>query len=510
MKSNKVTLILLFLLCFSSILNSFDLSPSVQAAGYVTRTVTVTNSSGSAQTNYPIDAVLSTSAEITAGRMQTDCGDVRVFASDFVSPLDYAVFYCNTTYTSVVFKVPSLPTGTSTYYITFGDPSLINAENPSQVFDIYEMFTTTPSCSLAGATNWDGVNQWLQLTPNTASATGSCNYTYTPANSRYLVFFQLWSGGTNNGTEAMWQYGFDSQVPANEDIVLGGAHFTFDDGQNRVCYTTQTDPGGVGACNTAFAINTLDNSTWRNIKLSWDTTRRRISIDGVLRVNNTAGATPTFTNPNFGFKSRNGTVPNERRIRQLAVTTFNETITNTVSATNIAPLRSLSFALRNSGDTAAFSGLCDFGDLSINTVGSCAYRLKVTTNSRSGYTINITTSGDLRTSDGLGFPNALAGSNGSGGSNIAASSNLYGASITPGSCTNGQIIIQPAFNPSPGNSVAINQASSTPVLGCNGPNQPGTTDLTNTTLINLQIARSSDTPAGFYSQTITWTLAPNF
>lgn len=277
---------------------------SVEAVAYITRTFTVTNSIGSAQSNYPIEVNLSTSAEITAGRMRSDCGDIRVWDSNFVTQFtNYTIIGCNTTFTSIIYIDPLLATGAQTHYITYGEPTLAGAENPSAVFDIWDLHTgtTTPSCTLAGSATWDNTNKWAQLTPNSATQLGTCNYSYLSSlTSRgYKAFFDAWTGGSAGG-DATWLYSFSNPIPTEEDIVSGGgAHFTLDEFQDRYCYTESTTTNG--ACTATFASATIDNSTWRRFEVSWDTTTKRLFENGTQRINTTAGTARTITNTNFGF-----------------------------------------------------------------------------------------------------------------------------------------------------------------------------------------------------------------
>jgi hypothetical protein len=517
MTCNKIWTVLALLTTISlTSLAYFPRAVPVVAANIYTRQINITNSSGTAQTNYAIEVVYNTAAEITAGRMQPDCDDIRALASDLVTPLSFAVLNCNTTYTSVVIKIPSLPTGGTIAYFTHGDLAFTNIETPLTVFDKYEMFSaTTPTCTLSGTAFWDSANQYMRLTPNTAATNiGRCNYTgYLPGilpQRGYKAWFDSWTGtvGTVTGGQAIWQYAFDNALPAFEDTGYGGAHFTIDENNGRFCYRG----AGVGCSGTAlYAISNalVANGQWRANKVSYSATTKSYYDNGTLRYSTTLGTAPTLTNPNFGLAGRTtATRAREHRVRKFAIIPFNELITSS-SPIIFNPSDTISFNLRNETDTASFSNLCNFGDLAIATVATCKYRLKFSTTATNGYTLQVKTSGNVLSGSNI-IANAVAGAGGTGGTAITAGSERYGLVLTALDCTGGNAIIDPLFDAGGTNATLINYVVPTTAVSCSGPNQPVATDTTNTVLIDHQIAISGDTTSGDYTQTITWTGVPNY
>src|SRR5262245_40071301 len=72
-----------------------------------TRPVSVTNS-GSSQTNYQVMVTLDTASLIAAGKMRSDCGDLRPADSDGTTLLSYWIESgCNSPVTKLWVKVPS-------------------------------------------------------------------------------------------------------------------------------------------------------------------------------------------------------------------------------------------------------------------------------------------------------------------------------------------------------------------------------------------------------------------
>ncbi|MBC7472321.1 MAG: hypothetical protein H7196_03635 [candidate division SR1 bacterium] len=177
---------------------------------------------------------------------------------------------------------------------------------------------------------------------------------------------------------------------------------------------------------------------------------------------------------------------------------------NVVSVRARVPLQ-LAFAIRNTADTAN-TNICDMGDLTTSAIGFCDYRLKVTTNARSGYTINVNTTGNF-TNGTDNFANAAVGT---AGTAQVAGTELYGAKITPGSVTGSGGTVTNATVYSGTNNVSYVNTTAATLLTATKPNSPAATDLTNTTLIRHEAAISANTSAGLYTQTVTYTVAPSF
>ncbi|MBC7472318.1 MAG: DUF2341 domain-containing protein [candidate division SR1 bacterium] len=496
-------ILLILIISLSTILLGLP-APKVRAIGSITQALKTSNSLGSAQTNYPTEYILNTATLISSGTMRSDCGDIRMFSdSGLTTSLTYAVLSCNTTYTSVVYIVPSLATGFSTQYINYNDPPAITTANPTAVFDKYEMSTATPpTCTLGGSATWDATNKWLALTAAVNNQSGTCNYSYSSslATKGYRAFYQTYAGG-GTGADSTWQYAFDSAIPTAEDIVLGGQHFTYDEFQSRMCFTTSTVDNGT--CDASFANTIIGNGVWRSMKVSYDPTSRKMFEDGQLRINATTSTNAVNTaNTFFGFAGRTGGQNNIHRIRALAIMKYSESVYTSL-------VDNLAFSIRNATDTVPYNNICDFGDLVTSAVASCQYRLKVTSIAKNGYSLQVKTSGNLL-NGAIAVTNAIAGTGGVGGTLIVAGTEMYGVIITPNSCSTGTMTPAASFNPASGNAVLFNYTTATTITSCNSTNQPITIDTTNTVLVDQRIAISSLTSAGIYVQTVTWTVVPNY
>ena len=188
---------------------------------------------------------------------------------------------------------------------------------------------------------------------------------------------------------------------------------------------------------------------------------------------------------------------------------------NKVQVTAIVP-PVLTFAIRNSADsaeqsTAGTQKVCNLGVLSLTAVSSCAYRLKVTTNANSGYTISYNS--DTRLYNGsYNFTDSAIGSP---GTTIAAGTEMYGVILTKGAISSGASVTRNSTkfstDPDAAKSFRITEAAGPyTVLTAAGYNAPGATDTTNTTLMTHEAAISGSTPTGSYSHIITYTVAATF
>ena len=186
--------------------------------------------------------------------------------------------------------------------------------------------------------------------------------------------------------------------------------------------------------------------------------------------------------------------------------------TNQVKVTAIVkPI--LTFAIRNTADNAeqaTVSGLktCALGVLTTTTVSTCDYRLKVGTNSVSGYTVAYISDTNL-TNGSYTITNAAAGSNGS--SPASAGTEQYGVILTAGSATVGTISRGTDFLTTTTNAYQITKTSGpNTMISSNGPNAPSGTDTTNTSLVQHRATIDSATRTGNYNHTVSYTVSASF
>ncbi len=121
--------------------------------------VTITNSSGAIRTQYQVAFVVNTASLISAGKMNSDCSDVRVIDSSGVTIpywIQTGTNPCDTATTVIWAKAPTLPTGSTTLYLVYGNDQATSLSNPNTTFDFFDDFSTNgvpPGWVATGASN---------------------------------------------------------------------------------------------------------------------------------------------------------------------------------------------------------------------------------------------------------------------------------------------------------------------------------------------------------------------
>jgi len=99
--------------------------------------VTINNTGNSSTlTNYQVEVTVNTAALITAGKMESNCADIRFQDSDQSTNItNYWVENCNNSATHIWVKVPSIPASSSkTLYMYYGNSSDTSQSNGSSTF----------------------------------------------------------------------------------------------------------------------------------------------------------------------------------------------------------------------------------------------------------------------------------------------------------------------------------------------------------------------------------------
>jgi len=96
------------------------------------RNITVTNNEASTLTDFQTRIInFNTAALVTAGKMRSDCGDLRIYDADGTTALDFWVIpeTINTSTTELWIKIPTLTTSGKTIYFEYGDLTLTSVSN---------------------------------------------------------------------------------------------------------------------------------------------------------------------------------------------------------------------------------------------------------------------------------------------------------------------------------------------------------------------------------------------
>ncbi|MEM5803086.1 MAG: DUF2341 domain-containing protein [Candidatus Aenigmatarchaeota archaeon] len=128
-----------------------------QQPGNYRRLVIINNRQNpSVLSDYQIPITIDTNSLILAGKMRSDCGDIRFTDSDGSTQLSYWLESgCNTASTKIWVKVPSIPANSAKIiYLYYGDPSAPSASNGDNTFIFFDDFSTKDT------TKWDWPNNW--------------------------------------------------------------------------------------------------------------------------------------------------------------------------------------------------------------------------------------------------------------------------------------------------------------------------------------------------------------
>jgi hypothetical protein len=112
-------------------------SNTVQVYGGSMRPITINNSAGGATTNLPVKMTIPYSAS-----MRADFGDIRFYDSN-QAKLNYWIESISLSTSAVVWvKIPSLPAGNSTIYMTYGNVSITSESEGDDVFEFFDDFNS--------------------------------------------------------------------------------------------------------------------------------------------------------------------------------------------------------------------------------------------------------------------------------------------------------------------------------------------------------------------------------
>lgn len=290
--------------------------------------VTVTNSSGSTQTNYQYLLTVNTATLINGSKMQVDCDDIR-FTNNSGNELKYFMASgCNTTTTQVWVLIDSLPTSTSQIFMYYGNPSTSSKSNSGAFSDLTNLAgywpfneggsstaqdasgnskvqgiaigpsgtqTTTIQAWTNGATGKIGGSINLDGTDdNTALTSGTLSYT----SGMFNQGIGITGSNTLNGASAYLTFDRGTQVSGNRYSTIDGNQgsvsfwyrpsFAYDTSLDRVLfefpslgkliYNSSTDKFDFGYWNgsdfttvkVSSAAQTFTANSWVYVALTWD------------------------------------------------------------------------------------------------------------------------------------------------------------------------------------------------------------------------------------------------
>jgi hypothetical protein len=233
----------------------------------------------------------------------------------------------------------------------------------------------------------------------------------------------------------------------------------------------------------------------------------------------TGGVTSPATAGNYAWVMRTSTGDFSAALQYVG-------LANQVTVRAFVP-SSLSFVIRNTGDTAN-TNTCDLALQSSTTITTCAYRLKVATNAANGYQVAVTSDRAFcNAASGAACTGAYSVTNGAStsvGTVQTAGTESYGAAVKLGAVTGATGVVQGGNGST---NVFSNYATTftggtTPVsnitytvatnfLKATKKNNPlATADTTNTSEVTHAMAIDANTEVGQYEHKLTYTVTPAF
>jgi len=234
------------------------------------RPVTINNTQNSnTLTNYQVLITLNTQNLISAGKMKSDCGDIRISDSDGITKLSYwlETGTCNSTSTKIWTKVPSIPGGsTKTIYLYYGNLNLSSESDKVSTFPNYFNQTkeaycsSAPGCSVSHTFNLGNyrpapketfsLDTWVKGDLNGWDVVGTLA---TGGGPILREFASQYHEGTYYGT-ACGSLTVCGECPANYDTLFSNVDVTqyLDDGQLTV--EVKTSPSVDILCQNQYYL----------------------------------------------------------------------------------------------------------------------------------------------------------------------------------------------------------------------------------------------------------------
>jgi hypothetical protein len=265
--------------------------------------IAITENSGNDLTDYQILLTVNTASLITAGKMRSDCGDIR-FADDGTLRSYWLESGCNTAATKIWVKVPSIPaSSTVAIYMYYGNPSATSVSSGDSTFEFFDDASTNKSSSYTfvdiynagntGSLAYDGTNDYYTIT-HTANDEEFLRINSLGTRTNLWLRGQFWiqtSGGASNN-----QFGFIERQ-------TGGNYYRTRqlDDFNRIEFAKWI--GGIGTV-LGLAAHSPALQTWYTLEGSifgYSGTTRIYNLGGTLLAATTAtDGGSSIASGNFG------------------------------------------------------------------------------------------------------------------------------------------------------------------------------------------------------------------
>src|SRR4030042_2182806 len=213
-----------------------------EAWGYRQR-VDITNS-GSAQTDFQVAITVDTATLIDAGKMQSDCDDIRVTDVNG-KVLPYWIVSCDSASTKIWPKVPSLPTTGATVYLYYGNPSAPAGKTK------------------VGTQSYPGISCKSVLDASDSAGTG--NYWIDPTNGNTSDSFQSYCDMSNDS--GGWMLVTQGMIQSEANSSTSNVKTT---DANGGLINTITITGGLDCNSKSYQMLLKDTIPWTKIRADYE------------------------------------------------------------------------------------------------------------------------------------------------------------------------------------------------------------------------------------------------
>ncbi len=294
--------------------------------------IDLSNSSGSIQTDFQVQLTFDTATPITAGKMQSNCNDVRLTDNHGkLMPHWLEPTTCNTSTTKIWVKVPSIPTTGAPIYIYYGNSSAAAA--PYKTSDVFIREVTgvvaswnmdesawTNDCATGTVKDTSGNSNQGRACPTSTGPTGGAagkfgnSGLFTAASSQYVSATNSSSltGIAAAGSISTWiKYTtndgtlrtiFDAAGTGNQGLILLAQNTSCAGNSIGLQYGAGTTTG------TACSTTVPTTGTWYHVVATWDSTGGKLYFNGSLQGTNTTAPSISVATANSFLGSNGGTL----------------------------------------------------------------------------------------------------------------------------------------------------------------------------------------------------------
>lgn len=243
------------------------------------RPITINNTQNSnTLTDYQVLVTLDTESLISAGKMRSDCGDIRFTDSDGGTLLSYWIESgCNTTNTKIWVKVPEIPaSSTKTIYVYYGNSDATTTSSGTSTFLFFDDFEDADisdwsQTNLYGTVSYSVVSNNVSYVVKQGPSSYTSGYRYKNISvsgwDGYAVDFDIYvgsygAGSTQEGFQGLGLAFFDTANNYLGTVSAGMSNFINDDGASGDFFQTWNTYGTPA--DTCCVIN--PNNYYRDLR----------------------------------------------------------------------------------------------------------------------------------------------------------------------------------------------------------------------------------------------------